>query len=80
MTPVNLFSEQKQTHRLENKLMVTKGDRSGWGGTDWGFMHTVVYGMISQWGTTPQHSTLYPIFCDDLYEKEFEKQWKYIHV
>ena len=23
----NLSAEQKQTHRLENKLMVTKGDR-----------------------------------------------------
>ena len=32
---MNLFAEQKQTHRLKN--MVTKGDRLWEGGMDWGF-------------------------------------------
>ena len=33
---MNLFAEKKQTHRLEDKLMATKGDKWGWG-MDWGF-------------------------------------------
>ena len=31
---MNLFTKQKQTHRLWEKLMVTKGDRWG-GGEGW---------------------------------------------
>ena len=35
MTQANFFTQQKQTHRLGNKLTVTQGDRCGrdlWGG------------------------------------------------
>ena len=32
----HLFAQQKQTHRLENKLMVTEVGRTGVG-LDWGF-------------------------------------------
>ena len=49
---MTLLAEQKQTHRLENKLMVTKRDRWRWGELgfwDW-HMHTDVYGMIGQQG------------------------------
>ena len=31
MIQINLFTKQKQTHRFENKLMVTKGERCGGG-------------------------------------------------
>ena len=33
---MNLFTEQKQTHSVENKLMVTKGEMGG-GGINWEF-------------------------------------------
>ena len=42
---MNLFVEQKQTHRFENKLMLSKGARDGLGVWDWN-MRTEVYGMI----------------------------------
>lgn len=51
---MTLLAEQKQTHRLENKLMVTKRDRWRWGELgfwDW-HMHIDVYGMIGQRGPT----------------------------
>ena len=41
---MNLFANQKQSYRIENKLMVTKG---GWGGWDelgdWIDIHTLLY-------------------------------------
>ena len=45
---MNLFAEQKQTHRLGKQ---TKRDRwGGWiGGLGW-YMHTTVYRMDGQWG------------------------------
>ena len=36
---------------------------------DWP-MHTVVYGMTSQWGPAVEHRELYPIFCDGPCEKK----------
>ena len=44
MMQMNLFTKQKQTHRIENKLMVTKGERGGV--IDWEFgtnMYTLLY-------------------------------------
>ena len=35
--------------------------------------HTGVCGMIGQWGPAVEHRELYPVFCDNLDGKEFEK-------
>ena len=43
---------------------------------DW-HIHTVVYGMTGQWGTSAEHRELYPIFCDNPYLKRI---WKKIDV
>ena len=55
--------------------MVTKAERWGTGaGMDWEFgigirtVHTVVEGMIGQWGLAV-HRELCPMFCDNLHEK-----------
>ena len=47
MIQMNLFTKQKQMHRPQNKLMVTKGER--WRVWDW-HKHTIVYGMDAQHG------------------------------
>ena len=42
---MNLFTKQKQTHRLENKLIVTRG-KAGGGEINWEFginIHTLLY-------------------------------------
>ena len=50
---MNLFAEQKQTHRLWKTYDYQKGQvgegRDGLGVWDW-HMHTEVYEMIGQWG------------------------------
>ena len=38
MIQMNFFAEQKQTNQFE-KLMVTKGDRLGVGGLNWGLAY-----------------------------------------
>ena len=66
---MNLFAEQKQTHRLKN-LWLPKGTGGGWGRDglgvwDW-HMHHEVFGMIAQTGLAVKHREPYPVFCDDL--------------
>ena len=68
---MNLFSEQKQTHRLWKTYgypMGQVGDRrDGFGVWDW-HMHTEVYGMIGQQGTAvEQRTTQYSVI---IYMKE----------
>ena len=50
---MNVFAEQKQTHRLWKQTYVYQkgqvGGREGLGVWDW-LMHTEVYGMTHQWG------------------------------
>ena len=52
MTQMNLFTKQKQTHRLEktNLWLPKVGGRDGLGVWDW-HMHPTVYEMDGQWGT-----------------------------
>ena len=47
--------------------------RYGLGVWNW-HMHTVVYGMDGQWGTSVEHRELYPIFCDNLCGKRIQKR------
>ena len=50
---MNLVTKQKETHRVENKLVVIKVEREekrdGLEVWDW-HMHTIVYGMVGQQG------------------------------
>lgn len=77
---MTLLAEQKQTHRLENKLMVTKRDRWRWGELgfwDW-HMHIDVYGMIGQRGPTVQ-CRQYPVLGLSMWEKN-PKENGYMYV
>ena len=69
---MNLFAEQKQTHRLKTNLGLSKGMgcREGWtGGLGLAYVHC---GMWNGWptGTYCIHRVLYPIICDNLYGKK----------
>ena len=63
---------------LKSNLQLPKGT-GGWGGRDglgiqgW-HMHTVVYGIIGQWGPAVQYREFYPIFCDSVYGKRIQKR------
>ena len=48
-----LIAEQRQTHRLENKLMVTTGDKWWWwGGRDWSLgLAQARYDIWNDWPT-----------------------------
>ena len=48
---MNLFAEEKQTHGVENKLIVTEGDSWGEGGIGGLGLAYVQNGMFGQWGT-----------------------------
>ena len=69
---MNLFVEQKQTHRLKTNLWLPKGAgeerMDGLGVWDW-HLHTKVYEIIGQQGPAVQHKELHPIFCDNLCRK-----------
>ena len=73
---MNLFPEQKQTHRLCKQTsgyargQVRRDDLGVW---DW-HMHSVLYRMTGQWGTAVQHRELYPIFGIIYTGKESEKE------
>jgi len=59
---------------IEDKLMVTKGDRCR-GGRDrlgvWDWhRHTEVYGMTGQRGPAIEHRELYPGICDHLHGRK----------
>ena len=50
---MNLFTEHKQTHRLQKNLQLRRGQvgsRDRLGARDW-HGHTTVYGMTGQWGS-----------------------------
>ena len=67
---MNVFAKQKQTHRFENKFMVTKGEIGvdGMGVCQWQ-RHAFVHGMGGQPGPAVEHRELYPMFYDNLYGK-----------
>ena len=56
---MNLFTKQKQTHRLiENELMIAKEEGWGWGDSQgvWdGHVHTAIFKMDDQKGPNVQH-------------------------
>ena len=64
---MNLFAEQRQTHRLWKTYQRGQvgGRRDGLGVWDWR-MHTEEYGMTGQRAPAGQHRDLYPVFCDNL--------------
>ena len=62
---MNLYVEQKQTHRLKNPRGQVEERGNELGIWDW-HMYTVVHGMTGQCGTAIQQRELYPIFCDGL--------------
>ena len=66
---VNLFTKQKQTTDIENKLMVTQRERGGGGiNQEYGInRYTPLYiKQIKQQGFTVQHMELYSVSCDNL--------------
>ena len=84
---MNLFAEQKQTHKLRKQIFgYQRGQMRGRNGEKDGLgvwdrhMHTGVCGMIGQWGPAVEHSELYPIFCYNLCGKESEREWMHVHV
>ena len=80
---MNLFVEQKQTHRLQKQTYsYQRGEveeKDGLGIWDWD-MHTIVYGMDGQRGPAVQHRELYSIFCDNLYGEETLKKNRYVYM
>jgi len=66
---------------LKTNLWLPKGIGAGEGLGLWDWhMPTEVYGMTSQQGPAIQHRELYPIFCDNLMGKEYEKERMSIYV
>ena len=57
--------------------MVTKGETQKGGVNQKPGMnkHTAIYKIDNQQGPTVQHGELYSIFCDNLYQKESEKEY-----
>ena len=77
---MSLFAAQKQTHRFwkqiygyQREQVVGRDRLEVW---DW-HMHTVVYGMIVQWGLAIKHREPYSIFCDNLCG---ENTWKWMDM
>ena len=67
MTQMNLSTKQKETHSIENRLVVAKGEGGG-GGKDWEFgvsrCKLVYIGRINNKVLTAEHRELYSISCD----------------
>ena len=64
---MNLFTEQKQTHRhREQTCGCQQGGRSEWDGPGvWGQQgQTITFRMDKQQGPTVQHRDLYPVSWD----------------
>ena len=70
-----LLAEEKQTRRLENKFMATKGDQWGTGGMDWGFGPGIgtpeVCGMTGRGG--PGNPTQYSVITYVGNDSEWER-------
>ena len=77
MAPMNLSTNQKQTHRHREQ---TRGCQGGgereWDGPGvWGEkMQTMTFRMNKQWGPTIQHRELYPISWERLWWKIIEEK------
>ena len=69
MIQMNLFTKQKQTHRLQKQTYVYQRGRDGLGVLYWQ-MNIFVYRMDDQWGSDTQHREIYSVFCDNLYGNE----------
>ena len=69
---MNLFTKQKQTHRLYKQMYGYQ--RGNVGGRDklgvWDYhIHTTIYKIDNQQGPTVQHKELYSVLCNNLYGK-----------
>ena len=73
MIHTNLFTKQKQSHRLWKQTYGYQRGRVGRGMDGlkvWVWrIHFIAYGMDGQWGPAVQHRELYSIVCNDLYGK-----------
>ena len=72
MIQMNLFTKQKQTHRLGKQTYgyqrgkVEGRDKLGvWDS----HIHTIIYKTDNQQQPTVQHRKLYSVFCNNLYGK-----------
>ena len=75
MIQMNLFTKQKQMHRLWKQTYGYQSGKVG-DGMDSKFgvgICTLIHGMDGQWGPAVEHRELYSIFCDNLYRK---RTWK----
>ena len=67
---MNLFIEQKQTHKLRKQTYGYQrgkmGEKDGFGTWDQ-HVNTILYGMGGQWGLAVQHREIYSILYDNLY-------------
>ena len=59
---INFFTKQKQTHSIENKLWLLKGEMAGKDKLGvWNYIHTTRCKTDKQQGSTIQHGKLYSI-------------------
>ena len=76
---MNLSMKQKQTNRLEDRLMAAKEE--GWrqnGLEVWGQqIQTITYRMHEQQDCTLQYRGLYSISCNKPQWKKYEKEYVY---
>ena len=73
---MNLFTKQKQTEPSK-RLMVTKGGQvlGEWlGGLGLAYACYCTQNKGQQ-GPAVHHREFYPVFCDNLYGEESEKEW-----
>ena len=74
------YLQNKQTHRHRKQIY---GYQKGKTGINQEFgikIHTTIYKIDNQQGPTIQHRKLYPIFCNNPYGKESEKEWIYTYM
>ena len=43
-------------------------------------MHSEEYGMTGQWRPAEEHREVYPVFCNNLWGKESEREWICVYV
>ena len=77
---MNLFAEQIDSQILKTNSWLPKGTGGGGGRDGLIGICTLWYGMIARQGPTTQHRELYPIFYDNLYRKESEKEWMCVYI
>ena len=79
---MNLFTKQKQTHRLQKQIYgYWKGQVGGGMDREFGIgIHILLdIKIVNQKGPATDHRELYLIFCNNLYGKNNLEKWKYIY-